>query len=47
MILILDAENEFVLKASDNQQRDIIITVLKGFYGKSVWKDQEEQQELI
>lgn len=32
----LDAENELVLEAQDNSQRDIILAVLKAFFGKSL-----------
>ncbi|CAD8117470.1 unnamed protein product [Paramecium sonneborni] len=43
-ILRVDQGNHFQMRAADNSQRDIILTVIKGFYGKGIWKDHEVQQ---
>ncbi|KAM3135346.1 hypothetical protein pb186bvf_012504 [Paramecium bursaria] len=45
--LEVNEETKYLLKSSDNQQRDIILTVIKGFYGKSVWKKQQQSEENI
>lgn len=44
-MLRVDANNEFLIKAADNSSRDIILTVIKGLYGKSIWKNSENHKE--
>lgn len=47
MVLAFDAENHFLVHTQDSSQRDIIITVVRGFYGKKVWKDQNGGEEPL